>query len=643
MTYEEFKQNFLPEFLNIRSYAGRIKFANQNLDRLGSGTGRIVYNIDGEKVLKLAKNSKGVAQNEAEANAGYYRDTQYIVTEVFDNGDNYTWLVSELAKKVNEKRIKELTDIPSLNELYYFLRNFKDQNNGKRKVFDQSKEMEEFFWENEFAQDLANFIANYNQSAGDMGRPSSYGEVLRDGQPTIVLTDYGLNDEVYDTHYNPDRNKKYQMYELFNYADGNDDILSDVGGGKDIRHGMWAQMPYDVNDGQGLINEKFIKFVKNRNKYPNKPIKGLPILADGFNECVNNIKGILEIVENKEQFYNNLLELQNYLIEQGYYNRDPLLKEDYIINEEVPDVEQYSLEDKNYADELAKEVAVKLNLNQPRYLGGGANGFAYEINDNLVLKLTSDVSEADAASKLLRGNPEHIAKIFNLYKVHDTETDKAYFAILQENVNYKPIEKLKKIQNDIDKISPDGMSYVDIMFSIKKPKRFDYNQMVEFAKKILTDNPEANVSEQERQEAYEFLVQMFQIRKELIDFQIKSVDYIENQNLGYKNNVLKFFDTGGYRGVEEPNFNDSDIITLPEDATSKFTSDDAINQDEFPPYNNNDTTPSINNNLDANITMYKEDLEYNHVKGDASDDEYMLSEYEDLIYKHIMEMIGYGK
>jgi len=269
-------------FCNINSYAGRMRYAKENLQRIGSGTGRVVYDIDGEKVLKLAKNAKGVAQNGAEGGAGYYRDTQHIVTEVFDGADDDTWIISEKAKKVNERRIKELTEIPSLNDLFYFLRNFKEQNNGKGKIFSQDKEMEEFFWENEFAQDLQNFIANYNQSAGDMGRPSTYGEVLRDGQPTIVLTDYGLNDEVYDTHYNPQRKQKHQMYELFNYADGNDDILSDTGDSGDIRRGMWAQMPYSVSDGQGVINEEFINFVSNRSTYPDKPVSGLPFLTDRF-------------------------------------------------------------------------------------------------------------------------------------------------------------------------------------------------------------------------------------------------------------------------------------------------------------------------------------------------------------------------
>lgn len=625
MTYDEFKQNFLPEFLNINSYAGRIKYANQNLERIGSGSGRIVYNIDGERVLKLAKNAKGVAQNETEAGIGQYHDTQHIVTEVFEYADNDSWIISEMAKKVNEKRIKELTGIPSLNDLFYFLRNYEVESKGKKNIFHQDKEISEFLWENEFAQDLSNFIAGYSQSTGDMGRPSSYGEVLRDGQPTIVLTDYGLNDEVYDTHYSPERKQKYQMYELFNYADGNDDILSDAGGGNDIRTGIWAQMPYSVSDGEGVFNENFIHFVSNRNKYPNKPISGLPVLADGFHETVNNLKQVLNLVENKKQFYSNLLELQNYLTEQGYYNRDPLLNEEYFINEEIPNVEQYSLEDRNQSDEFAKAVAGKLNLTTPRFLGGGANGFAYEINDNLVLKLTSDISEADAASKLLRGRPKYIAEIFNLYKIYDTESNKSFFAILQENINDKPLERLRKLQNDITKISLDGMDYMDIMFSIKKSKRFDYNQMVEFAKQILTVNPEANVSQPDREAAYQYLIEMFNIRQELIDFEIKSVDYVEIANLGYKNGKLKFFDTGGYRGVEEPDIKDDDVISLPEDGSSKFSTDDAINQDGFPAYNVNDTSPSINNNLNANSAMY-EDLEYNHVKGDATDDEYMLGE-----------------
>jgi len=625
MTYAEFKEGFLPEFLNLKSFAAKIRYANERLNKIGSGTGRIVYDIDGEKVLKLAKNAKGIAQNGAEGGAGYYRDTQHIVTEVFDSAEDDSWLISEKAKKVNEKRIKELTGIPSLNALFYFLRNYEEQSKGKREIFHQEKEESEFFWENEFASDLGSFIANYGQNAGDMGRPSTYGEVLRDGQPTIVLTDYGLNDEVYNTHYDPIRKQQYKMYELFNYADGNDDILSDTGDQGDIRRGMWAQMPYSVSDGPGVINEEFINFVSNRQEYPDKPIENLPLLTDRFHECVNNISEIMKVVEDKPRFYSNLLELQTYLTEQGFYNRDPLLRETFHINEDTPPVEYDTLSDRTYGDKLAKEIVGKLGLSTPKFLGGEGNGFAYEINNNLVMKLTIDISEADAASKLMRGQPKNISTIFNLYKVLDTDTNKSIFVIMQENINDKPLEKLRKLQSDINKIVPSGLDYEDIMIEIKKPAGFNHDEWVEWAKHVLTDNPEAGVSKIDREAAYEYIVTMFDIRQELLDFGIKSTDYIAIANLGYKDGVLKFFDVGGYYGIGEPDIPDEDMINLPEDGSAKFTTDNAVNQDDFPVYNTNDTSPSINNDLDANIAMY-EDLVYNHVVGNATQDKYMLTE-----------------
>jgi hypothetical protein len=362
MTYDEFKQNFLPEFLKIKSFAGKIKYAGEHLTRIGSGTGRIVYDIDGEKVLKLAKNPKGVAQNEAEAGAGYYRDTQHIVTVVFDSADDDSWIISEKAKKVNEARIKQLTGIPSLNDVYYYLRNFHDQNNGKRAMFHQEPDVIEQLNNNEFTQDLQNFIADYAQSPGDFGRPSTYGEVLHDGQPSIVLTDYGLNDEVYDTHYAP-KKQGYRMYEMYNFADGNDDMLSDMTGqdAVDTRQGMWALMPYGVGDGPGVINEEFISFVENRDKYPQGVLPSTPYILDEFHDVVNNLREVLDHVTDKKKFYNNLLELQNYLIRGKFYDREPLEKE---VLSESP-VAASKLSDAQ-SDKIANDLAIKLNLGTPQ-------------------------------------------------------------------------------------------------------------------------------------------------------------------------------------------------------------------------------------------------------------------------------------
>ena len=571
MKYEDFPK-FIEEFNQIRSFKRKIDFTNEHLQRIGSGSGRIVYDIDDEKVFKLAKNTKGIAQNEAEAGAGYYRDTLHIVTEVYDSADDYSWIVSEKAKKVTEKRIKELTGIPTLQDLFYFLRNNESQNKGRGKIFSQDKEVEESFWENEFASDLMNFVVNYGQTTGDMGRPSSYGEVLRDGQPAIVLTDYGLNDEVYDTHYSPQRKQRHQMYELYGFHDGNDDILSDIGNvGANERHGMWGLMPYSVSDGPGVINEKFIDFVSKRDKYPKKLIQGLPFLTDCFHECVNNIKETLNTVDNKKQFFNNLLVLQEYLVEQGYYNRDPLMKEKYVINEDIPAVEMWSLGDKEYANKLAQQVAGKLNLGNLSYLGSGGFGFAYAVNNKVVLKLTSDLGEADAALIVLRNKPKTLAEIYNIYKIVDTETNQAFFAILQENIINKPVDRFVKIEQDIQELSPE-FDYQDYLASIRKRNKFDYNQSVEYAKSLLTINPEANISQANREAVYNHVMGINNIRKELIDLGIKSTDYVANVNLGYSNGILKFFDVGGH--IEpEPDVG-KNVITLPENVN-----EDQVNED----------------------------------------------------------------
>lgn len=60
MTYPETFN--MEEFKSISRFASRIKYCETHLQRISSGSGRIVYKIDDEKVLKLAKNPKGVAQ-----------------------------------------------------------------------------------------------------------------------------------------------------------------------------------------------------------------------------------------------------------------------------------------------------------------------------------------------------------------------------------------------------------------------------------------------------------------------------------------------------------------------------------------------------------------------------------------------------
>jgi tRNA nucleotidyltransferase/poly(A) polymerase/GNAT superfamily N-acetyltransferase len=625
MTFAEFKETFLPELLKIKSFKGKMDYANQHLQRIGSGTGRVVYDIDDEKILKLAKNPKGIAQNEAEAGAGYYRDTHHIVAVVFDSADDDSWLIAEKAKKVNEKRIIELTGIPSLNDLWMYLKNFHSSNNGRGNIFGLSKDIVEQLNNNEFAQDLQNFVADYSQQPGDYGRPSTYGEVLHDGQPSIVLTDYGLNDEVYDTHYKP---KKERMYELYNFADGNDDILGDLPpqDAVDTRQAMWGLMPYSVSDGEGqeVINEKFVSFINNTNKYPTRRIlPSTPSLMDEFHNVVNNLNEVLEKVSDKKKFYNNLLELQDYLIRGKFYDREPLQKEMIELDEtNTPKLKPMQL-DKNYSNGVAEKVAQKLNLGAPQYLGGGGFGYAYLINGNKVLKITTDVSEVDAGLKIKRAKPQALVAVYNIYKIVDAENNTSTYALIEEHIANKPIDEFFKYVSILNEIQPEPNIYGNLMIMLRKKKLDEYQEL---SQKILTENPNADIPQSDRQKAYNFMMGFLEIKKELMQLQIKSDDYSNLENVGYKDGILTYFDIGGsFNIMQEPQLPPENRIDLPEDGSARFSTVDSIGRDNFPAYNNTDDgSPLTDPNLPVNI--FAEDLEYNHVAGDATQDKFQITE-----------------
>ena len=194
------------EFSNLKSFAARKRYADKFLKRISSGSARIVYEIDPTKVLKLAKNPKGIAQNKEEIDKGKYDYyTQGIVTDVYEEDkENSTWLIAEKAKKINKARFKELTGV-DIVELFTWLVHNDSQNNPRRYGGfvrpNVSEERNEELWENEFATRINDVMLNYDLAAGDLGKLSSFGEVIRDGQPDVVLIDYGFTHDVYKNFY----------------------------------------------------------------------------------------------------------------------------------------------------------------------------------------------------------------------------------------------------------------------------------------------------------------------------------------------------------------------------------------------------------------------------------------------------------
>lgn len=184
------------EFNSIKSYNGKLKYANERLEKLGSGSARVVYKVDDEKVLKIAKNKKGIAQNSVEAEG--WLQNYGIVAKIFDSDTDDFWIEMEWAKKISPKRFKEITGV-DIKKLWDYL--FYDKSNYRQKMGLTQEEID-YMNENEFVVDLMSFIHDRDMVyPGDFGRISTYGEVMREGSPTIVLIDFGLSSSVYYDYY----------------------------------------------------------------------------------------------------------------------------------------------------------------------------------------------------------------------------------------------------------------------------------------------------------------------------------------------------------------------------------------------------------------------------------------------------------
>lgn len=196
------------EFAKLRSFAERVRYCEANLQKIAAGSSRIVYKIDDNMVLKLAKNAKGIAQDRLEAQLGNDSYVSNIVAKIFNSDPADQWIEMELAKKLTPTRFKQLTGC-DIRQLELYLRNRESGHKNGKSIFSQDEEVINYYDNNEFSKDIVDFMFNYNMPAGDLGRLSSYGEVNREGHSTVVVTDYGLDQEVYNTYY--DRSKKVNL------------------------------------------------------------------------------------------------------------------------------------------------------------------------------------------------------------------------------------------------------------------------------------------------------------------------------------------------------------------------------------------------------------------------------------------------
>lgn len=164
--------NDINNFKQLQKFADRKKYADENYKLLNKGTGRYVYDINHEYVLKLAKNNKGIEQNKTEINiskSGKYNDITANVVEFDENG---LYLIQQKAYRLTEQGFKDITGL-QLQGFLYYLRHDKKWDGGNVKFYNKVNSLV-----NEFELDRFD-IANEN----------SWGIINNN----VVIVDYGLD------------------------------------------------------------------------------------------------------------------------------------------------------------------------------------------------------------------------------------------------------------------------------------------------------------------------------------------------------------------------------------------------------------------------------------------------------------------
>lgn len=201
---EDYPSSFdIEYFKTLTSYNKRKQYCEEHLKRINSGSSRIVYKIDDEKVLKLAWNKKGLAQNEQEISYSEDYGTGDILANVFDYDENNLWLEMELVQKITKTNFQQVTGF-SFEDFCNAVFNYGIdagvvKSKQKREMNDEIMDQ---MWEDNFMQEVFGFIGNYGVPVGDFMRTSSWGLTKRNGHNEVVMIDFGLSEDVFNSYYN---------------------------------------------------------------------------------------------------------------------------------------------------------------------------------------------------------------------------------------------------------------------------------------------------------------------------------------------------------------------------------------------------------------------------------------------------------
>lgn len=142
------------------------KIKTNSLKHIGTGSGRLVYDLGNGYVIKAAKNDKGIAQNQAEYFI-FTNDTTDLFAKITHVSEDFNYIIMEKVEKPKT--------------FSHILKHFNVRNNSELYKI----------------KDFQLILSKHHLNIADIRRLSSWGFV--NGRPVII--DYGLTKEVFKKYY----------------------------------------------------------------------------------------------------------------------------------------------------------------------------------------------------------------------------------------------------------------------------------------------------------------------------------------------------------------------------------------------------------------------------------------------------------
>ncbi len=206
-----------PEEWNTKDpFRAMIRAAKKfGLEEFGMGSSRFVFNLKNGKVLKIARNSKGLEQNKLEAVAGRDPHVHSILASVYDASPEYAWLVAEFVNPLEDGEYKTAERVCGVawSDVRRVL-GLSNKAEVESTVSQVTKKLEPEESRNskakgrtgsgcptgkEFLESLGSFLGRYSgMLTGDIEKLSSWGV---NDKGCLVLLDYGITRKKFEELY----------------------------------------------------------------------------------------------------------------------------------------------------------------------------------------------------------------------------------------------------------------------------------------------------------------------------------------------------------------------------------------------------------------------------------------------------------